>query len=437
MSVLTRRNGEVREFRPPKSPVRLFWPDENLQSLSVAVKEREKRVKVNSYASSSSSKAWDRRFWLFFVLFHLFGIETLPYIDLPKRKSKITATQRMLIIIWKSPKYIIRVILLVNLATRIFWLVVLPDTVIQLAFLFHALSLSFAYLKIYRNRRGITKTFESVIGVFEILAPGYTFKKYRYSVLLFFIYCQFLAVSSSILHNFTQGNNQTEQNTTNSTPISTNFPPLPTYLNLTLNIVEVLHNVAITGIVSLFVLYYSFTCKFLNKLFNEVLRHVKLIPKAQNYEVLLPAYEQILTSMDSLEDSSSFPTFLIVVNNTVGLFVVGYSLAFTADESYEFFFYSLLLGLQHMTFQIMIMLIGSNTVEAAKDAKVGIFSLPGKIPSKYEELKILMCRKFKRDSVLTLWNIYVLDRSLLLSSFGSLITYGILIGTLLKVQHSE
>ncbi|GFQ93323.1 hypothetical protein TNCT_64731 [Trichonephila clavata] len=74
------------------------------------------------------------------------------------------------------------------------------------------------------------------------------------------------------------------------------------------------------------------------------------------------------------------------------------------------------------------MISGSMTNEMAKKAKSALQCLKYKIPpdlreTKFEEVLV-------KENNLTLWNIYVLDSSLIIASFGTLLTFGILIGTL-------
>ncbi|GIY91005.1 uncharacterized protein CDAR_550201 [Caerostris darwini] len=83
------------------------------------------------------------------------------------------------------------------------------------------------------------------------------------------------------------------------------------------------------------------------------------------------------------------------------------------------------------------MLPGAAVNRIAEVAKDVIISCPGWYPNHYNEVKACVRTRFKqKKSALTLWKIYNIDKSLLISAVGSLVTYGILIGTLGTVQHS-
>ncbi|GIX68588.1 uncharacterized protein CEXT_296271, partial [Caerostris extrusa] len=64
-------------------------------------------------------------------------------------------------------------------------------------------------------------------------------------------------------------------------------------------------------------------------------------------------------------------------------------------------------------------------------------SLPAWFPKRYSIINMHVRRKFTHKTALTLWKIYRIDKSLLISAVGSLISYGILLGTLGSVQNSN
>ncbi|GIY52832.1 hypothetical protein CDAR_432631 [Caerostris darwini] len=75
--------------------------------------------------------------------------------------------------------------------------------------------------------------------------------------------------------------------------------------------------------------------------------------------------------------------------------------------------------------------------QTAATAREFVLSLPRCFPKRYSTIKLLVRRSFKPKTALTLGNIYRIDRSLLISAIGTLITYGILLGTLGRVQSSN
>ncbi|GFY67262.1 uncharacterized protein TNIN_439311 [Trichonephila inaurata madagascariensis] len=112
----------------------------------------------------------------------------------------------------------------------------------------------------------------------------------------------------------------------------------------------------------------------------------------------------------------------------IELFWGGYRLAFHKHMGNEYFS-SLMCTLGcYFTFQLLIMVSASRTNEMAKKVQNTLQCLKYRFSRDLRETKLQeVCTK---ESNLTLWKIYVVDRSLLITSFGTLLTYGILIGTL-------
>ncbi|GIY03041.1 uncharacterized protein CDAR_511441 [Caerostris darwini] len=75
--------------------------------------------------------------------------------------------------------------------------------------------------------------------------------------------------------------------------------------------------------------------------------------------------------------------------------------------------------------------------QAAAMARERVLSLSVWFPKRYSIIKMHVRRKCMHKTALTLWKIYRIDKSLLISAIGTLISYGILVGTLGSVQNSN
>ncbi|GFT43277.1 uncharacterized protein TNCV_2521221 [Trichonephila clavipes] len=78
----------------------------------------------------------------------------------------------------------------------------------------------------------------------------------------------------------------------------------------------------------------------------------------------------------------------------------------------------------------MMIISASSATRAIEIAKEAVMSLPGRIPQYYNELKVILRKYCKQNVCLTLWKLYKIDRSLIISAFGVLMSYGFLIATL-------
>ncbi|GFS74837.1 uncharacterized protein NPIL_22201 [Nephila pilipes] len=141
--------------------------------------------------------------------------------------------------------------------------------------------------------------------------------------------------------------------------------------------------------------------------------------------------------MISFDDFISFSAFINVLSILSALFWSFHSLTEIPKEDIlrKSYLSSYIIGFVVRFF--MVMLTASFVNQAAEVPRDMVVSLPGLFPKHYLKLKIYLRREFKQQGpVLTLWKIYKINESLLISAIGTLITYGIILGTLETVTHS-
>ncbi|GBM01919.1 hypothetical protein AVEN_269532-1 [Araneus ventricosus] len=114
----------------------------------------------------------------------------------------------------------------------------------------------------------------------------------------------------------------------------------------------------------------------------------------------------------------------------IRLFNVGYRLAFSPNIFQKYFLSLLLSAFLDFLVQMMIMIPACIANEEVKHV---VQILPCWIPKNDIDLKLEFEKVFRKQKYLTVWNIYFFDRSLVITGFGTLLTYGILIGTVGKV----
>ncbi|GFV64091.1 hypothetical protein TNCV_2461181 [Trichonephila clavipes] len=78
----------------------------------------------------------------------------------------------------------------------------------------------------------------------------------------------------------------------------------------------------------------------------------------------------------------------------------------------------------------MVILSASAANHAFFTAREAIQSLPWKIPQYRDKLKEMIQSECMRSVSLTLWKVYKIERSLIFSAMGTLVTYGMLMATL-------
>ncbi|GFW48162.1 hypothetical protein TNCV_1614231 [Trichonephila clavipes] len=78
----------------------------------------------------------------------------------------------------------------------------------------------------------------------------------------------------------------------------------------------------------------------------------------------------------------------------------------------------------------LVILSASAANQAFFTAKEALQSLPWKIPQYRDKLKEMIRSQCMRSASLTLWKVYKIEPSLILSAMGTLVTYGMLMATL-------
>ncbi|KAG8185987.1 hypothetical protein JTE90_027659 [Oedothorax gibbosus] len=133
--------------------------------------------------------------------------------------------------------------------------------------------------------------------------------------------------------------------------------------------------------------------------------------------------------MASLDSCFCYSAFVVFFSSMGLLFREVFALLFDESDILQNT-YKCVAGAMYLCFSILIIMSASEAVHLASVARDRILSLPGKCPARYKEIKFLVKRKLNIETRLTLWKMYAIERSLLASSLGILLTYGILFRSL-------
>ncbi|GFT43646.1 uncharacterized protein NPIL_602771 [Nephila pilipes] len=183
--------------------------------------------------------------------------------------------------------------------------------------------------------------------------------------------------------------------------------------------------------------YYCFACCCVKSVFSKfVLRSEFLIMKG-DYHTIFLVYDKLIEMMICADNFLAYAAFINVLGNLAGLFYTVYTVIVFSEEDYLCQIYFGGAAMCYSLWLLMIMLSASAANQAANTAKATVISIPGWFPYQSKQLKMLVRKKYKQKELsLTLWKIYVIEKSMLLSALGTLVTYGMIIGTLGTVQNS-
>ncbi|GFT36511.1 uncharacterized protein NPIL_658101 [Nephila pilipes] len=125
-----------------------------------------------------------------------------------------------------------------------------------------------------------------------------------------------------------------------------------------------------------------------------------------------------------------YPAFITVLCNMGALFAFSYTLAFHPSDDIQIYF-TLIYGIvENILASLLLMIPAAGCNRALYLAQETIKSLSGWLPQHRKALKTYIRQRHGKLFPLTLWNIYVIDESLLISAFGTLLTYGFLVGNI-------
>ncbi|GFY58270.1 uncharacterized protein TNIN_142841 [Trichonephila inaurata madagascariensis] len=149
-------------------------------------------------------------------------------------------------------------------------------------------------------------------------------------------------------------------------------------------------------------------------------------------EDLFVAFVAAMRCMRSMNQHLSLLACLAVIFTMTGSFAGGYKMAFHPNNTEAYFLSLIFSVIFYLTAQLMIMLSASVTNELANKVKCVVRCLPYQDAIQDPKRKFKLKKYLNQDNSLTLWKVYVMDWSLIITSIGTLLTYGILIGTLGK-----
>ncbi|GFU69049.1 uncharacterized protein TNCV_4457761 [Trichonephila clavipes] len=152
----------------------------------------------------------------------------------------------------------------------------------------------------------------------------------------------------------------------------------------------------------------------------------------EDMEDLFAAFGTVMRCMRSTNQHLSLLAFLAVIFTMTGLFSGGYKMAFHPNSTEAYFLSLFFSVIFYLSAQLMIMLSASVTNELANKVKCIVKCLPYRNAIQDPKRKFKFKKYLNQDNSLTLWKVYVMDWSLIITSIGTLLTYGILIGTLGK-----
>lgn len=360
------------------------------------------------------------------IMFYVSGIDILT-------NPKSSSINKLYHCIINFPKYIFSVCMIYSIVSELMWSIVLSEKKSEVAVLCILLLQGSAHICVYRKRRHIVSGLRKLSQITTILLQPGDLRKYKLYIIAYSSLCNLALLAMASLLFMSYEKEEMLRQTCSGLKTYTGIRNAEEYCFLSRKINMFLFLPALSCMILPFVGYYSFMCVFLKQIFVKLELQLRKSTD-QDCRKLLRIYEETIGVVSFVDEHFSYPAFVAVLTTMVGLFRAGYCIAFDPNKELVHNLYSYISGMFYLFYMLCVILAASSATEAARRAREVVLSLPGMFPSSYAELKVLVRNNLKRDVTLTLWNTYVIDRSLLVSAIGSLMTYGILVATFGNVQ---
>ncbi|GBL97571.1 hypothetical protein AVEN_163016-1 [Araneus ventricosus] len=175
----------------------------------------------------------------------------------------------------------------------------------------------------------------------------------------------------------------------------------------------------------------------MKKIWSEfVLKSQSLVGNLENQSIL-NIYEEATDVMAFADNFLSYYAFIFIMVSMYGLFWFTYIFAISISEDYYSYIFIVFGMAYHMLVLLSVILPAAAVNEAAEMSKSNILFMKSWIPKFCRDSKIYLRQKLRPKVEMTLWKIYKVDKSFLISLFGTLLTYGMLLGTLGSVRNQK
>ncbi|GFS33359.1 uncharacterized protein NPIL_428391 [Nephila pilipes] len=358
---------------------------------------------------------------MFFVLFQIFGIEV-------KRIKK----RSILHFAKNCPKYFVSIVIVIELALQMQCFILLSDKTDELAHIGLTVLLLIVYGLIYRRRQAMLLVIKEIDRANKKLQL-IDFKGYKYPFIAIFVILVVLTSIWTVWFFVNEGNMIEDAENILKMNSTINFLKIePSYYLLVFRAIAWLDYFIRCSILSFFTLYYSLVCSFIRHILRLLLKQLKVDCLPDHLKEVLYIYADTTNCVERMDKEFSLPVCLIVLMCMIGVFWGGYRVVFQKNMTTENLLPLLYCAIFYSFLLILIISSAALTNESINETKTFMHSLKCKIPLLFQEIDLNCTRNVLHSSSLTLWKIYEIDRSLLFSCIGALLTYGILIGTLGK-----
>ncbi|GFY58767.1 hypothetical protein TNIN_164281 [Trichonephila inaurata madagascariensis] len=383
-----------------------------------AVSREEKRYNSRRYPK----ELFNKMLWQLLFLFRMSGVYC-------EERVKSRNRRRFRHFVWKSMEYVYIIITILHfvmkLSSVIFYMIVKEE----ITMILHVFLLDVLRICLLKKKEAVFEMTKEVSRISEHYIDLKAIKWIRCFNLFFLVVLLLCAITFVLeYHDDEMYVNWSKFLLKLNT--KSNSQELVGILNICLKVLVISFNYNSHILLVLATVLFADACYVLEKIFKLVYSSLKTsVTESENCSAI-QSYLAVLQVVEYVENSLSLIIFVVALCAMIGLFrgLVIVSFSKNLTPSLCTFLFCYIAG--HLAVLFAVVLIASNVNQAAFNARSQVISLQEHAPfTKKRDLKWRQLN-IKRKVHLTLWNTYVIDRSLIWSAFATLLTYGILIGTL-------
>ncbi|GFT75094.1 uncharacterized protein NPIL_307581 [Nephila pilipes] len=369
---------------------------------------------------NKSANLLEKVFMPILLLFHLTGMETMP-------EPHSFNGNKLFRFVWNFPNYAFKGILFLVVVTQIMWLIFVSSTQSDCAlFIIIILQVS-AYISLLRSREKIRLLLSKLSKISRILLSSRRWRFLRISVLAYCIIMFSLHINHQMTYFLTKFREYTHYAIYSSASVP---EELKVPFSFIIGIFWESTTAAMFCIGGSFIGYYCFVCICIKSCITKFVLKTEILISQGDYHSILSIHEELSQVMGLANEFLSFSAFINVLSSMSGLFAFSYSVVFYPSDDRTVYFMMFQGIIQSLMSLILLMIPAAGCNRALILAQETINSLPGWLPQHRKLLKMCISQRHSKTFPLTLWNIYVIDESLLISAFGTLLTYGFLVGNI-------
>ncbi|GFQ94187.1 uncharacterized protein TNCT_141491 [Trichonephila clavata] len=358
----------------------------------------------------------EKSFQPILFLFHITGLESYP-------KQRFLKHTRLHHFIWESPRYLFPFLQCLGIVSEALAVILLKEKKASVSVLIIALLLFTVNLQTGISRKKIRVILIKLCKCSQMLQLDQNGRKFQASILTYCFVMITSFVSYTLLYRFSNAFETYKNLFENANP---SFLKSKQYVMLIPEIIVIISPIMTALVMIPLTGYYGFVCIYVKLLFNRIEEKIGHLSKSSPYMPLIQSYLELIGIMKSLDDYLCFSAFVIVLSTMFGLFFLNFKIMFRSSD----YLSSLFGEIWFLVSICMIIISASAANNAFFTTKETIQSLPWKIPQYHTQLKMIIRCKCMRSVSLTLWKVYKIERSLIFSAMGTLVTYGILLATL-------